>query len=90
MFTLYLEGLNALLLLGLGSIYWQNYRALPTLVGAGLLVFSLILLLQNGAGIFLHFTGGELYGAMAATHVFVLKLIETLALAFLAYSAWKE
>ena len=90
MYTLYLEGINTLLLLVLLYVYGSNYRALKTMAGAGLILFSLVLLIQNLAGIFLHFTGGELYGKMAAMHVFILKLVETLALSVLTYSAWKE
>lgn len=90
MFTIYLEGLNALLSLGLLSIYTQNYRALKSSVGMGLMIFALVILLQNAGGIILHFTSGEVYASMVATQVFGLKLIESIALVALAYSAWKE
>lgn len=90
MYTLYLEGLNAVLLLGLLFVYVPNYRALQSMTGAGLILFSLVLLIQNLAGIYLHLTGGELYGKMAVLHVFGLKVLETIALGMLVYSAWKE
>ncbi len=90
MYTLYLEGLNTIFLAGLLYIYIPNYKALKSLTGAGLILFSLVLLIQNLAGIFLHFTGGELYAKMLAVQVFGLKLIETIAILVLSYSAWKE
>jgi hypothetical protein len=85
-----LEGLNALLSLALLYVYAQNYRALKSGVGMGLLIFSFVLLLQNAAGLYLHFTSGEVYASMVATQVFALKLVETIALIVLAYTAWKE
>ncbi len=90
MLTIYLEGLNALLTAYLLSVYIPNYRVLKSGVGLGLCVFAGLLLLQNAAGLFLHFTSGEIYVKMLATQVFVLKLIETCALIVLSYTAWKE
>ncbi len=90
MWTIYLEGLNALLSLGLLYVYAQNYRALKSSVGLGLMIFSLVLLLQNTGGIFLHFSSGEVYAKMVATQVFGLKLVESLALLVLSYTAWKN
>ncbi len=90
MYTLYLEGINTLILAGLLTVYVSNYKALRSLSGLGLIVFSLLLLVQNLAGIYLHFTGGELYDKMSSLHVFGLKVLETMALIILAYSAWKE
>lgn len=90
MFTIYLEGLNALLSLALLAAYTQNYRALKSNVGMGLMIFAFVLLLQNAAGLYLHFTSGDIYAPMAAAEVFGLKGIETVALIILAYTAWKE
>lgn len=90
MFTIYAEGLNALLAAGLLYVYAQNYRALKSSVGLGLVIFSFVLLVQNLGGIFLHFSSGEVYAKMVATQVFALKFIETIALLALAYAAWKE
>ncbi|QQR93053.1 MAG: hypothetical protein IPJ89_02315 [Candidatus Iainarchaeum archaeon] len=90
MYTIYVEGFNALLSVALLYIYAQNYRALKSSVGMGLMIFSFVLFLQNAGGILLHFTSGEVYTTMVATQVFALKLIEGIALIALAYSAWKE
>ena len=90
MYTIYLEGLNTLLLIALLAVYIPNYRAIKSAIGIGLILFTLVLLIQNLVGLYLHFTGGGLYEKMAATQEFGLQLIETIALAALAYSAWKE
>ena len=90
MYTIYLEGLNSLLLIVLLNMYLQNYRALKSAAGVGLMVFAGLLLIQNLVGIYLHLTTGEFYALMHASQVFVLKLIETVGLGILAYSAWKE
>jgi hypothetical protein len=90
MFTIYVEGLNALLSAALLYVYAQNYRSLKSSVGLGLMVFSFVLLLQNAGGIFLHFSSGEVYAKMVATQVFALKAIESIALIALAYSVWKD
>ncbi len=87
---IYLEGLNVVLSAGLLYLYYQNHRVLKTTPGFGLLIFSLVLFIQNAAGLYLHYTTGEFYAKMLATHAFGLELVETLALAVLAYTAWKE
>lgn len=87
---IYVEGINVALSVVLVVLYYQNYRALRSAAGLGLLVFSLVFLVQNGAGLYLHYTTGEFYAKMLATHAFVLELVETLALAALAYTGWKE
>jgi hypothetical protein len=90
MATIYVEIINAALALFLVYVYYQNYRVLKSNTGAGLLVFASVLLLENLAGLYLHFSTGEFYAKMVATHVFVLKSVELLALAALSYTAWKE
>lgn len=90
MYTIYVEGFNALLSVALLYIYTQNYRALKSSVGMGLVIFSFVLLVHNLGGILLHFTSGEVYAKMVATQVFALKLIETIALLALSYAAWKD
>lgn len=90
MATIYVEIANALLALFLVRVYFQNYRALPSTAGVGLLVFASILLLENLAGVGLHYATGEFYAKMVATHAFILKGVELIALATLSYTAWKE
>ena len=90
MYTLYLEVLNVLLLLGLLTRYIPNYRALHSMTGLGLILFSVVLLIQNAVGLFFHFSGWELDTKMSAIQEWGLQLIETLALLVLIYSAWKE
>jgi len=87
---IYLEGLNVLLSAGLLWLYAQNYQALRSAPGMGLVVFSFVLFVQNAAGLYLHFTTGEFYAKMLATHAFGLELVETLALGVLAYTGWKD
>lgn len=87
---IYVEGLNVLLSAGLLALYAQNYRALKSAPGMGLVLFAFVLFVQNGIGLYLHFTTGEFYAKMLATHAFGLELVETLALAVLAYTGWKE
>ncbi len=87
---IYLEGLNVLLSAVLLWLYAQNYRALRSAPGMGLVVFAFVLFVQNAVGLYLHYTTGEFYAKMLATHAFGLELVETLALAVLAYSGWKD
>ena len=88
--TIYVEVINAGLALFLLSIYYPNYRALKSNAGLGLLIFASVLLIENAVGLYLHFSAGEFYAKMVATHAFVLKFFEMIALGVLAYTAWKE
>lgn len=87
---IYLEGLNAVLAAILLWLFAQNYRALKSTAGLGLLLFSVVFFLQNVSGTYLHFTTGEFYAKMIATHAFMLELVETVALAALLYTTWNE
>mgnify|MGYP001568903305 CR=1 FL=1 len=90
MFTIYAGGLNLLLSALLVWVYAQNYRALKSNVGLGLLVFASLILIQNVAGVYFHVTTGEFYAKMLATQAFALEALESVALAAMAWVAWKE
>ena len=87
---IYLEGINLLLSAALLWVFAQNYRVLKTTPGMGLVLFSAVLFIQNLIGVYLHYTTGEFYAKMLATHAFGLEAVEMIALAVLTYSAWKD
>ena len=89
-FSIALELVNSILLIGLLWVYYQNYQALKLPEAMGMMVFAFVLLLQNLAGLYFHFSMGEFYIAELASQILILELIETIALAVLSYTAWKE
>ena len=85
-------GVNIVLLLGLIAIWGRNYQQLRSRQTLGMLVFALLLLVENGFALYVYMLDPLLsvwfstkvpdpaWQAMSLFHV-----IETLALAFLAW-----
>ena len=82
-----LAGLNALLLLALGSVWLRNYRTFGTNLILGLLAFAAVMLLENLLAIYYFFSMQMLYASdpVAQQAVVVLRGLQFLALLFLTY-----
>jgi len=89
-FTLGIEILNSLILIGLLWIFSQNYKALKTKISLGLIIFSSLLLLQNLTAIALNFLMMNYYSMETELPAFILSLIQLIALIVLFWISWKE
>lgn len=77
---------NALLLSVLASVWIQNYRTFRTPLIMGLLVFSLVFLLENLVAVYFFFGEGYLYGTDPHVQqvVMVLRALQFVALVALS------
>lgn len=88
-------GLNALILLGLISVWLRNYRSHGAKHTLGLLVFASVLLAQNLLALYLYslhptFHNWVYYSApIAQRGTMALNILEFVALAFLAWITWR-
>ena len=82
-----LSGLNALLLLALGTVWLRNYRTFRTNLILGLLAFAAVMLVENLVALSFYFSMGMLYAGSprAQQTVVVLRGLQFLALLFLTY-----
>lgn len=86
---------NVLLLVGLGSVWARNYLQFRSKHTLGLLVFSVLLLAENGCALYYYLVDPTL-SAWFATAVpgiawramMLLHVLETVALLFLAWVTW--
>lgn len=84
-------GVNVALLAVLCAIWFRNYREFGSKHTLGLFVFGLLLLGENALGLYyflMHETLAGWFGGLpelAATALLALRLLETVAIAFLAW-----
>lgn len=81
------SGINVVLLAVVTVIWARNYQKFGTRMTAGLAAFGLAMLLENLVAIYFFFSSGMLYANSPGVQqsVAVLRVIQTLALAFLTY-----
>lgn len=86
-----LSVVNVLLLAALGAIWLRNYRTFRTPLVLGLVAFSAVLLVENLVALYFFFDMRMLYTADPNIHlaIAVLRALEFVALAFLAYVTMK-
>lgn len=85
-----LEAVNLALLLGLLYVYVNNYRAVRTGLGLGLILFAALLALQNALALYFHVAMVMYYSADVMAHALWLNAAQTAALLVLAYKTWTE
>lgn len=85
---------NVLLLLALCSVWLRNYRQIKSKHTLGLLLFGVMLLGENGLGLYYFAVHDVLTGwfvglpSISATAFMVLRLLETGAIVFLLWVTW--
>ena len=87
--TFVFEAVGSILLLALMLIYYRNYRAMKAKFTLGLLVFALLLFIQNVVGMYYRFTMMDFYSPQATAGVALIRGIEVAALAVLLYISWE-
>ena len=82
-----LAGLNALLLVALGTVWLRNYRTFRSNLILGLLAFAAVMLVENLLAIYYFFSMQMLYAGdpLAQQSVVVLRALEFIALLVLTY-----
>jgi hypothetical protein len=82
-----LSGLNIALLTTLLVVWWRNYRQFGTPLTLGLVVFAVVLAVENVVAIGFFFSSGMLYAADPAAQAAVLAMraLQLLALSVLTY-----
>jgi hypothetical protein len=85
--AIFLSGVNAVMLVALGSVWVRNYRTFGSNLVLGLLAFAAVLLVENLVAIAFFFSMGGFYasGPLVGEVVAVLRGLQFLALAFLTY-----
>lgn len=87
-------GVNVLLLLALCAVWARNYRQIRSKHTLGLLVFGVLLLGENALGLYLFLVHAQLTAwfsglpQIAITSLLALRILETFAIAFLAWVTW--
>jgi hypothetical protein len=84
-YTLGLEVINVILLLYLVYVYSVNLRTIKSNFTIGLLLFSVVFLIQNIVAIYFSITMMEYYVQGLEGVVFILTLLETLAFSVFVY-----
>jgi hypothetical protein len=85
---------NVLMLVGLTAIWARNYRQMRSKHALGLAVFGLLLLSENGMAFYFYAMHPQLHGWYAGladparTATLLLQLLQTTAIAFLAWISW--
>lgn len=87
--TFAFEALGSILLLALLFVYYRNYKSMKAKFTLGLLVFALLLLVQNLVGMYYRFSMMGFYNPEAAGGVALIRGIEVVALAVLLYISWE-
>jgi len=82
-----LSAVNAVFLGALTVVWIRNYRTFGSGMTAGLAAFAVTLLLENAVAIYFFFSMGMLYAGTPGVQraVALLRLLQTVALAFLTY-----
>jgi hypothetical protein len=86
-----LSGLNVLLLSILTIIWLRNYMTFQTPLILGLIVFAVVMLIENGVAIYFFVGTDMLYKADPHVHTLVagLRGLQFFAVAVLTYVTWK-
>ncbi len=87
--TFGLTALNIILLIALGYIYGKNWLKLKTSFTYGLLLFTVLFLLQNLTSFYFYITMIPYFVDMVSLHVFILTLLQTIAFLVLNVISWK-
>ncbi len=81
-----LRVVSAVMLLYLASIYWKNYMKMKSGFTAGLLFFSVFLLVQNVFAIYFRILSGADYGDEISVHNTILNMLLVAGIASLVYA----
>lgn len=77
--TVILAGINCLLALALGFVYWRNHREMRSPFTMGLLVFALFLLVHNTVAVYHYFTMMSEAPARGDTFLLIEAILQTIA-----------
>ena len=72
--TLIISAINIVLLLGLLSLYVRTYKRTRAIFTVGLIVFSLLLLVQNGVTVYSYGTMTPLFADGVLPYLFMISL----------------
>ena len=89
LYSAILTAINCLLIAGLLYVYLKNYSFLRSTFTLGLILFSLIFLVQNAISLYFYFTMMELYADGVEGYVFVLSAMQFVAFAILNWISWR-
>ena len=87
--TFVLTSINIILLLSLGYVYGRNWMKIRTWFTSGLLLFTVIFLIQDLTSFYFYLANMPYFVEMVSMHVFVLTLLQTIAFAILNIISWK-
>ncbi len=85
-----LDAVNLLLLASLLYVYVGNYRAIRTGLGLGLVLFAVLLAVQNALALYFHVAMVDYYSAAVMGHALWLNAAQTAALLVLTWKTWTE
>ncbi len=85
-------GINAINVIILGLllyVYTKNYRHIKSKYNMGLVVFSLLFIIENIISIHLGIFSWPYFETVIITHIVIINMIQLLGLATLLYITWK-
>lgn len=87
-----MSGLSVLLLAVVTAIWFQNYRHFRTPLALGLLVFCVVLLLENLVAVYFYVTteGLFVYDPTMENLILLMRVLQFVAIAVFAYVSWRE
>ena len=81
--------ISALILISLLFVYWRNYKQIKSKFCKGLIIFALLLLLQNVIAIQVHGTMMSKCPTEISGPLFIINFLEAVGLGALLYVTWK-
>jgi hypothetical protein len=84
-----LAAVNVAIVTGLLYVYASNFGHLKSKLALGLIAFSIVLVAQNIAAVFMYWRLAQAYTAVVAAPVLLITVLETIGLLFLLWATWR-
>jgi len=86
--TTILTGASVLLLVGLLVIYLRNVRHVRSKLVVGLILFVVLLLIQNVVSLYYYVTMMPYYVVAVEPHMFIFSMLQTIAFSVMLWISW--
>ncbi len=85
----YVTGLNIILIFSLMYVYLRNFRKIRSLFTLGLLLFSLLFIIQNIFSFYFYITMMPIYEKGLELYALIFTVLQTFAFAIMNWITWK-
>ena len=87
--TFVLTVINIVFLLALFFVYGKNWLSLKSAFTSGLVLFTLIFLIQNITSVYFYLANTPYFVDMVSMHVFILTVLQTCAFCVMNIISWR-